>query len=309
LLLDGPFSSPEAAADFQWSGARWRGVPLSASVKARWREGVFTVDEATLVNTVTVNEQALSPWNPNLGLALTPDYVGAVPTQRNFTNGDANNYGTVQVTYDIPGTVVVHVSGVEQGATWESALASSIFDRFARGGLYTELACTPDITDQIGDEIVLDVPQLPNLNVRGGDRCLQIVRRTETPTGPVLRLLDSGTTAQFGTAPTFSLAAGPDARSYVALTVTNAAALNAAGAALRIEWGFGTSSPSGAGALLYRYPIDQASGLGTIPVDAITLPRVDAGTHVWVRMRSEGGNLRPSAFTVGMNAPPRTLVS
>ena len=256
---------------------------------------IFEVDEATIYNTVTIEQLRFQRWGSGMGDRPT-DEVVALPRTRSFDlesgggTPDSDTFGVRELRFTVPGTVVIDVSGPALGDHFfEHGLAWEIFDRFGRGGVYGTIAALPTITEKVGEELRLDVSHLPNAGVRGGERILQIVRRTETPSGPEILLLDSGPNLQFSTSPTFSLAAGAaDGRKYIDVTVTNAAALNTAGAVLRVEWAVAGSEPS-SGSLLTMYT-------GQIP-SSFTTPAVDAGSHVWMRMQAFIPLRRPTAYT------------
>ena len=258
---------------------------------------IFEVDEATIYNKVVVEQLQFRQWGSGMG-ERPPDDIAAQRRVQFFdldSEGggtlDSDTFGVRELRFTVPGTVLSSVSGWGLGDVYfEKGLATEVFDRFGRGGVYGTVAALPAITEKVGQEIRLDVSHLPNAGVRGGERIMQIVRRTETPSGPSLLLLDSGPNSQFATAPTFSLAAGAaDGRKYVDITVTNAAALNTAGAWLRVEWDVAGSEPS-AGSVLTQYTA------GEIPT-SFTTPAVDAGSHIWMRMQAFIPGKRPTAYT------------
>ncbi|KKW05429.1 MAG: hypothetical protein UY40_C0020G0006 [candidate division CPR1 bacterium GW2011_GWC1_49_13] len=273
-------------------------------------EGTFELDQGTIYNVVTVRQQRFFAWTPESGEAQPTDGIVAVERERSIeldSDGDgtpdAEVFGSRVLLFDLPGCVTLDVTGQMLGDVYfEQQVAAEIFDRFGRGGVFGTLEALPAITEVVGEELILNVPHLPNAGVRGGDRILQVVRRTEIPGGSVLRLLDSGPDAQFATSPTFTLAAGAaDARKYVDVTITNQAALLTALAWLRIEWGIAAGQPT-AGALLVTYqPAD-------IPA-TLTLPVLDAGSHVWVRMQAFQPNRRPTAFTAWQNVDLTNLAA
>ncbi|KKN39145.1 hypothetical protein LCGC14_0746150 [marine sediment metagenome] len=258
---------------------------------------IFEVDESTIYNNVTVEQLQFRQWGAGMGDRPADDIVAQRRVQFFDLDSDgdgtpdSDTFGVRELRFTVPGTVLSSVSGWGLGDVYfEKGLATEVFERFGRGGVYGTVAALPAITEKVGQEIRLDVSHLPNAGVRGGERIMQIVRRTETPSGPSLLLLDSGPNSQFATAPTFSLAAGAaDGRKYVDITVTNAAALNTAGAWLRVEWDVAGSEPS-AGSVLTQYMA------GKIPT-SFTTPAVDAGSHIWMRMQAFIPGKRPTAYT------------
>ena len=82
---------------------------------------------------------------------------------------------------------------------------------------------------QVGDTIQLNPAHFPNAGYRFGDnpsmnvRVMQIIRRTESPAGPLLKLLDGGSITQPATTPTVTVAQSPSVpRSIAVATITNA---------------------------------------------------------------------------------------
>jgi hypothetical protein len=251
---------------------------------------VFEVDDTTVKNQVIFKELSFRPWSP--GEDREVDEVVATENNLPYDNGEIPQYGGNDLVIAIPGT---SLGGLRD------ALANELLDRFSRGGQYSTILCNPNVTTKVGEEMTLNLPQLPVGNVRGGTRIVQVVKRTPAVAGPLLRVLDAGSTAQASPVPAFTLAAGMDARKVVAVTFTNAAALNAAGLTVRVEWGFGGSAPAG-GALLRSY------GPGEVPA-SFTTPPVDAGTRIWMRMRSEVTLQRPSAFSAWQDLNLTDLVA
>jgi hypothetical protein len=274
---------------------------------------VFEIDESTITNKVTIKQkrlvQRLVPGKVTVEQALkgstgmgddpTPDSIIEIDQAVSVNNSDADNtaYGQKETVYDLPGQILLHQS--QQDFDLEKyalGVAREIFDRYGRGAIGGELHCLPAVTVDVGQEVQLNIPQLPNAQVgaspvsqRGGTRIVQVVRRTETPSGPDLYVLDSGTTAQPGTVPTFTIGTNAsDAFHFADLVITNAATLAAAGYQVRIEIAVGTSTPT-AGTLLSV--VDPAT------VTSLTIPAHDAGTKVWARMRSEKEGYRPSAWS------------
>lgn len=217
------------------------------------------------------------------------------------TNGDPNSTGTGELTFTIPG--MVHTLGA-----WTSildkrvdAIAAEVFDRAGRGLVEGE---TFVVRGQgldslvLGQEVLVDLPQIPNHNKRLGDdgavaaRAMQIVRMTPDPNGWHVKLADSGPNAQpVPTVPTLSLAASASSpRAIAEATITNAATLNAAGYAVRLQ----IASAVGGAPATTAYTDLAYYAAGQVPTGAITLPPVVAGSTVGVRARSEAVGSRPS---------------
>jgi hypothetical protein len=257
----------------------------------------FELEESTVVNRVTIKQRRLVQRT----ITDEPTADSIVPVEQAITinNSDADTtaYGDKEIVYDLPGQILTISAQQEFDLEkYTLGVAREIFDRWGRGAIGGDLHCLPTVTVDVGQEVLVNIPQLPNavigatpVSQRGGNRIVQVVRRTETPSGPDLRVLDSGTTAQPGTLPTFTFVANPsDGFHFADLVITNAAALAAAGYQVRIEIATGSGAPTTATLLC---TVDPAS------VTSLTIPAHDAGTKVWIRMRSEKEGYRPSAWT------------
>lgn len=259
---------------------------------------IFDLDDSTVANRVTFRTERYSELVdfPTEETA-TPDAVYVTPVSVTVDNGDpAAGYSDREIVYDIPGTMAIASVDLEQFVT---GVGREIFDRFGRGAIGSELNCLSSVDAVLGEEVQLNLPHLPNavpgatpVSQRGGIRLVQVVQRTETPHGPVLKVLDSGTSAQASTAPTLSIAAGADTRKVAVITITNAAALAAAGLLVRLELGRGAVQPAAGDLLTIADPA---------AVTSVTTPAQDAGTRLWVRARSEKNGQRPSAWSAWVN--------
>jgi hypothetical protein len=271
---------------------------------------VFELEEATMVNSVVVEEDRYRDWQDGDGDraidSIVPVRQRGAPAYLS-SDGSTFDYATVglrEVAFAIPGTVRTSAAAIDP-TVFAAGIAQEIFDRYGAGAIVTELACTTAVAAiNLGDEVIVNVPHLPNNNVRGGNRIMQVVRRTPVVDGYDLRLVDAGTSAQPATAPTFTVAATTgNLKKSVTITVTNAATLAAAGYNARVEWYIGSASPTGNGALLRTFtPADLAAGW------AISA-RVDAGSLVAVQMRSEKPGFRPSAYTAWASVNLTDLVA
>lgn len=267
---------------------------------------IFDLDESTVANRITIKTERFD-------LAVTPDTEQApadgvviTPVTVSVENGDTAVYGDSETVYEIPGTITQGGSAagvdLEQFAT---GVAREVFDRYGRGAIAGELNCLATVDLVLGEEVQLDLPHQVNavagrtpVAQRGGIRIVQVVRRTETPHGPTLKVIDSGTTAQAATPPTISIAAGADARKMAVVTITNAATLAAAGLLVRLEMGTGAVAPATGALLTIADPATTVT---------VAIPPADAGTRVWVRARSEKTGLRPSAWSAWANVQLTTL--
>lgn len=271
---------------------------------------IFDLDESTVNNLVVVQGKRLAIWDKTKvptrdgEPVISKPFDGVMQNDEAYEvlNGDQAAFGQREIRYAIPGMVHTVDSFASVLETWSYALARELFDRYGRGaqagGLRVLRGAGADAV-QIGDEVYAQPAHIPNAGKRYGDdpsvgaRIMQVVRRTESPSGPDLFLIDSGTAAQPATAALVSIAAsGTNPYNTAAFTITNAAALNATTViGVAVEWATGSSSPTGNGADFIRY---APSG---IPTGAVDLPPVVAGSKVWVRVRSEQAQRRPSAWS------------
>ncbi len=275
----------------------------------------FDVDEQTVVTKVHVEGKRLAIWDKT----KVPTRDGEPIIQKPFDgimqndetyeiglpSGDQAQFGEKEVTYSIPGMVHTGQSFNSILETFATGVGREIFDRYGTGAQAGDAAVLrgrgADAV-KIGEEVYFEPADLPNAGKRFGDdpsvgaRIMQVVRRTESPAGPEFHLLDSGSAAQPATAATVSIAASAtNPYNTATFTITNAAALNATGViAVAVEWATGTGTPSSPAGIFTRYLP------GLIPTGGVDLPPVRAGTTattVWVRVRSEQGGRRPSAWS------------
>lgn len=290
---------------------------------------IFDQDEKTIINKVSVALESYKLWAPEKHGKDSTRPVDEIVTTPNTVNVFADASSQFQVheqTYAMQGELYgLHVVSSLFGLQWlndgelpvaDFALsiakgAGSIFDRRARGSIIGELHCIrggPGGLEaaELGDEIYCEVPWQQNKNGIGGNRIVQVTKRTEEPSGPVFMVEDSGTTAQPETLPTFTFAkdSSTDPKRYAVITLTNAADLITEGDNVRIELGTG-ASPTSYMLLVLVTLADLVAGR-----TALRLPRLDAGSVHTVRMRSESatGGIRPSAYTLPVTAVLDALV-
>lgn len=269
---------------------------------------IFELEEASVVTSFRLTTKALTPFlaDPTQGAQAPPDGIIETEISEIVENGDVSTFSTREVAYSFPGmlysnstsTTAFTLSPEVVGSFFTGILAEG-FDRFGRGAVASEvqvLASSNAAALQVGDEVLISASYYPNKNYRIGEsnvgsRIAQIVRRTEAPEGPIFKLIDSGVNAQ-PTAPTFTVAADAgDPRRVAAVTVTNAATLNASEITLAVQYQVSANTPTKTGTLYTRFRP------GTIPTVAFTLPPVLPGSKVWVRMRTERTEYRASAWT------------
>jgi hypothetical protein len=280
-------------------------------------EVVFDLDEQTAVSGIRLTQQVLSPkgYAPgtqtqngtNTGTQTSGPLDGIVVSEvtqtAQYLDPNLAVFAGRVVEYKIPGMIHTAADFVPATSDQLDAIAIGTFDRFGRGCQAAEvsvLATAGAAAAQIGDEVYFEAPHFPNKGYRIGEstvgaRIMQVVRRTETPAGPVFRLLDSGLAAQpVSPAATITIAQNPNAPSNTArFTITNAATINATNILqVRVEWAVGTTTPTGNGADFAFYPA------GAVPTGAVDLPPVTTpGQTVYVRARTEQAGRRPSAWT------------
>ncbi len=288
----------------------------------------FDLDETTAIKRVELKQIRLTPWLENAVKKtewwdLTPteqtstqppiDGVIASPLTQSIDNSDddATVTSAGDLTYDIPGQIIIggayagKYGALKREIGWLAGVADEIFDRWGRGIIGGEFRCLPSVTALIGEELLATLPHMPVSKVgespvtqRGLTRIIQIVGRTETPSGPNIKWLDAGSAGDTEpgeesalTVPTFTVAANSDdPRKYVDVTITNGPAIAALGGRIRVWVATGASPASGSGSL--STVIDPA-------VDALTftLPAFDAGTHVWVQLQTVVTDERPSVLS------------
>jgi hypothetical protein len=267
---------------------------------------VFDNEEQTVVSIVRFKSKIFWAYNPNTQTDTSSrplDSVFASDSEVRVINNDPGvAYSTQEVVYEIPGLIHDTAGLAQDMNAYTSAIALELFDRFGRGGPVCDALAVLAASDtgfQIGDEIYVEPAHFPNLNYRFGDnpsvvaRIMQVLRRTETPAGPIVKVIDAGSDQQPVTpAATISIAANAQApRSVAQFTITNAAAINtAATLVVAVQWATGAGSPTN-GVDFARY------GAGACPTAAIQLPAVTPGSKVWARARTETPGLRPSAWT------------
>jgi hypothetical protein len=270
---------------------------------------VFELDEGTVINKVSLTTETLSLYDASRyplvqgRPSVTPPRDGVLSSTETYevVNADVSVFGQRDISYTVPGMIHTADAFTSVGFLFSTALAGEIFDRYGRGVQAADLPCLRGAgldSVTVGDEIYVQPAHLPNANKRFGDdasvgaRIMQVVRRTETPEGPELRVLDSGTNAQPATAATVSLAASAQFPQQVAeFTITNAATLNTGGINVAVEWATGPSQPTTDGEDFARYTAPD------VPTGAVSLFPVTPGSTVWVRVRSEQPGRRPSAWS------------
>jgi hypothetical protein len=277
---------------------------------------VFDIDEKSAVASVTITQQVIKKYDsgPVLSPETPVDGLAVVPVTQRISNPFAFVYGARDVAYDVPGMVHNAASFEATVTEFLQVVGQETIQRFEAGAASAEvavLASAASAAAQVGDEVYLQAPHYPNQNYRIGEstvgaRIMQVIRRTETPTGPLLRLLDSGGAAQpVSPAATISIAQNTNLPTLVAAyTITNAATINSGGVlSVEVEWATGAVAPTGNGQTHTIYPPTE------VPTGAVDLPAVsESGATVYARARTLQLGRRPSAWTawasVALNAQP-----
>lgn len=214
--LFGPFRLSSRISDglLQLISIRILETPLPTTVVTiddlrNWEGDVFDVDESTAVTAIILKQLRFRPWNQNDTDQPGPDGLTTLPwptdsvenAEDDIPTGLKNEVevGNISGTIMYPdGTDIVPLPFDQ----FISRIADEIFDRFGRGGIAGEISCRSTVTEQVGDEIIVNLIHRPvstegatPVTVRGGEKRVQIVQRTENPEGPVLRIIDSAVSA------------------------------------------------------------------------------------------------------------------
>lgn len=260
----------------------------------------FDLDTGSALHQVVVEHQRFVASRERF------DGVDEVTDRFERTNDDPGSIGTGEQTYTLRG--MVHVVGSPDGMSERvNALAAHLFDRWGRGPIAGEtvlLRGGAGDTAKLGDEILVNLPQLPNHNKRLLDdgtvaaRAMQILHLTRELRGARVELLDSGPNANpVATVPTLSIAVSSDNPRHVAeVTVTNAATLNALPAGLILQL---ATAPSGTPAATDYVDAFQYEP-GLIPTTAVRLPATAAGYKVYARAESTQPTKRPSNWSTAV---------
>lgn len=268
---------------------------------------VFDVDESTVIGRVLVEQDTYTtvfvqgtntvPSNiPTDGVIVSTEKVTA-------RNADATVFSGRELSYKLPAMFHTADDFFPSTGTLTQSIATPIFRRFGRGVQMAEvevLAGTSAATAQVGDEVFLSAAHTPNGNYRIGEmtapvgRIMQVVRRTERPTGPAYKLLDVGVQNVTSPAPVVSTQAAPSSGTFIGqFKIDNAAALNSAFLWCEVQWIVSATTPLSTvnGNSFATYTP------GSVPTGWVSLPPVPPGSVVWVRARSQGYALRWSAWT------------
>src|SRR6185312_15413234 len=279
------------------------GSPVALDDQRNDAGDIWSTQEATIITSFRLDEKNVALWTGQWGSDAPLDFL--VGRDRTLIVNNPNQPPDLvdgqQQSWSLPGIIISPVglvgptiaSGVGMDVFYFGGLANAQFNRLGTGALefHVELLAPDDPGAHVGDLITLNLPQRPVGNVRGGQRLVQVLKRTETPSGPVFEGWDVSSTSITPVVPVFTLAASASDPSHVAtITLTNGAALLAVDAQARVEWAAGASPPT-VGSLLTYLLVPPAD------LTVINTPPVQQGTTLWVRMRAEAPGELPSAYT------------
>ena len=265
---------------------------------------IYALSESTALTGLEVTQQQLVQWAQVQGSTELPppDNIVAQSIKRAVQFADTTTYSTRTISYEVPGMVHDANTFTADPTRFAAYISNELAVRFARGAPICELPVlrTSSAANlQIGDEAQVNVTSFPNRNYRIGEaasvgpRCMQVVRRQETPEGPIYKFVDSGSLAQSSVPPTFTLSASSgDPYRVAQFTIDNATTLNAlTGAKVFIEYTVEDTTPLRGGTSFITYTAPD------IPATAIALPPVASGSRVWIRGQTIETGARPSLYS------------
>ena len=291
--------------DTRGRGTSTPSITITAADMANGSDLVFDLDEKTAVSAVqltakTFNTNYSAQAGVNSSKPTPTDGVVVGEVKATARNADMTVFSGREIKYDIPGMVHNAAGWLSNELEMLQSIAVPIYARFGRGSQAADVSIIDTSSAaalEVGDECIFSAPHYPNANYRIGEssvagRIMQVIRRTETPAGPILRLLDVGLNQASSPAPTLVARKSPTAGTYAAqFRLNNAATMTAAFLSVEVQWSTGASTPTGDGTTFNVY------GPADIPTDYVTLPTVPQGTRVWVRARSKAYERRASAWT------------
>jgi hypothetical protein len=176
---------------------------------------IWDLDEGTVVTSVILKQQAIRLWTSEEREQPEADGLIASPYNPDTIENSADDIPAGLVNEvsigDIPGMILLDNADPDlivplPFEQYLRLIADEIFQRFGRGGIFGEIACLPTVTNQVGEEIIVNLIHRPAADAsqspvsqRGGERRVQIVQRTEDVTGPKLRLCDTALEVTGGT--------------------------------------------------------------------------------------------------------------
>ena len=291
--------------DIRGRGTGTPAVTITAADMSNGSDVVFDLDESTAISTVSLTAQLFSTnytaKSADVVTNTTPtDGVLVNDVKAVGYNGDTTVFAGREVSFTVRGMIHNADSWLSAESAMLQSIAVPIYSRFGRGAQAANVSIigtSSAASLQVGDECIFAAPHYPNANYRVGEstvggRIMQVIRRTETPTGPQLRILDVGLNQPSAPIPLVSVRKSPTQGAYAAeFKLDNAGLMAAAFLSVEVEWTTGASSPTSGGTTFNVY------GPADIPTGYVTLPTVPPGTTVWVRARSKAYQRRASAWT------------
>lgn len=288
----------------------------------------WSIDEESIINKVTMTQLNLTPWDQSFGGDIqTTDRMMVTQDTHEVTHSldESSQYGIRSQDYELPGFMMMRrrsggfnfteLLNNNDGFVKKridaiaEAVAEPIFSIYLRGGIFSELEAIPSISANLGDIVTVSIPWLPSGTTRGNSREMMVLRREETPVGPNIKLVDIGDATILTPVASFSLSNNvPDPQHFYAVSMSNAAALNAENGLVMIM------EQKIAGQL--TFPLRGSFGMKAlfapnIPTTFIG-PEVPPDSTVHVRMRTQMPNGLPTAsayqsHTLGGLSAPTTL--
>jgi hypothetical protein len=256
--------------------------------------------EQSLCNTLRITTHRLSRWATTDGDPRPADDLlsveSTVVVDFSVDGGatkESDTYGLAEQRYELPGMMLVGSQGQPVDVqSFARTVGNDTFNRYGRGAPHRTLPVRRSVADAVslGDEITVDVGHLPTLVAgrtpvaqRGGSHELMVVRRTETPGGPTLVLVDASNGVSASIIPELAIVEDTDAYpggGFVRITVTNGDDIVVASYGMRIEYGLGVSEPTAGTVLFTDTPLEFILRASAYAYQAGPYP---AGETVWVR--------------------------
>lgn len=322
--LQGPFGyAPRTGADAERVFFPTRVRPSSPAydiTQADRRNAdtrIWEHDEASVLTGVDINTKSWRRWKDGDATPREMDDLVVSDSPVQGTKVDQSTFGDRRIAYDLNGVIYVDVSGTKVPmdlAAFVSQIGGILIDRSGRGAQIVEIDVFPWVTAEIGDEVTVDLPDLPvpivgntPVTQRGAAPVTMIViSKKPVAAGFRLRLMVAGTLSQGaptgnppggtpgGTEPlpsitiveSFAILGG--IRYAVGfVTVINAATMNFLDLDVEFEYLVQTATPA---------PTDPGTAFGPLvdPLpgsnDFIDTPPILPGETVWVRARATDNN-------------------
>jgi hypothetical protein len=274
----------------------------------------WELQEQSLCNTLRITTHRLARWATTDGDPRPVDDLlsveSTVVVDFSIDGGatkESDTYGLAEQRYELPGVMLVGSQGQPVDVqSFARTVGNDTFNRYGRGAPHRTLPVRRSVADAVslGDEITVDVGHLPTLVAgrtpvaqRGGSHDLMVVRRTETPGGPTLVLVDASNGISASIIPELAIVEDTDAYpggGHVRITVTNGDAIAIASYGMRIQYALGPSEPTTDGTVLFTdTPLEFILRASAYAYQAGPYP---AGETVWVRGQAWQPQGSPSAW-------------